>query len=136
MPSRTDIDTLRELASRVAEIAALPAQEEKRQLWRQLNALKPERPMVMIDQVCWNEMGRDGELALQCEDRECRGYKGYLRRTLYQWDAFPVDMVVEPFVRVHCLLRARETIRMVLDRNGCGWRVAENALPLSTTHSE
>ena len=100
MPNTHDLDVLRELATRVAEIAALPMQEEKRQLWRALNALKPVRPMVMIDQVCWNEMDVNGELALLCEDAECRGYETFLRRTLYQWNHFRVDMVVEPFLRV------------------------------------
>ncbi len=100
MPTAHDLDILRELATRVAEIAALPVQEQKRQLWRSLNALDPVRPMVMIDQVCWNEMDRNGELTLRCEDAECRGYENYLRRTLYQWDHFRVDMVVEPFIRV------------------------------------
>jgi hypothetical protein len=42
----------------------------------------------------------DGELALQCTDPGCRGYERDLRRTLFQWKHFPVDMVVEPFVRV------------------------------------
>jgi len=100
MPSSQDIRIIRHLAAEVAEIAALPIQEEKRTLWRRLNGLKPVRPMVMIDQVCWNEMERDGELALQCEDPECRSYEVFLRRTLYQWRHFPVDMVVEPFIRV------------------------------------
>jgi hypothetical protein len=59
-----DIAIIRELAARVAEIANLPVQEGKRVLWRQLNALKPARPMVMIDQVCWNEMNTDDELTL------------------------------------------------------------------------
>ena len=54
MITPSDLTTLRELAAQVAEIAALPVQEEKRRLWRKLNALQPERPMVMIDQVCWN----------------------------------------------------------------------------------
>jgi len=100
MPDEHDLSILRELAAQVAEIAALPVQEEKRALWRKLNALKPDRPMVMIDQVCWNEMNVDGALTLQCEDAECRGYEVFLRRTLLQWRLFPVDMVVEPFVRV------------------------------------
>ncbi len=47
---------IRQLATQVAEITALPIQEDKRHLWRRLNALKPVRPMVIIDQVCWNEM--------------------------------------------------------------------------------
>lgn len=100
MLNKKDVAIVRELAGRVAEIAALPVQEEKRTLWRKLNACKPARPMVMIDQVCWNEMNLDGELTLQCEDAECRWYEEYLRRTLFQWAHFRVDMVVEPFVRV------------------------------------
>jgi hypothetical protein len=100
MPSPHDLNILRELVAQTAEIAALPVQEEKRRLWRALNALKPERPMVMIDQICWNEMNVNDELTLQCEDPECRRYEEGLRRTLYQWRHFPVDMVVEPFLRV------------------------------------
>ena len=95
-----DIAIIRELAARVAEIANLPVQEGKRALWRQLNALKPARPMVMIDQVCWNEMNTDDELTLYCTDPECRAYEEFLRRTLYQWNHFPVDMVLESFIRV------------------------------------
>jgi hypothetical protein len=41
MPSSTDIATIRDLALRVAEIAALPVQDEKQALWRGLNGLKP-----------------------------------------------------------------------------------------------
>lgn len=100
IPSKHDVSLVRELAARTAEIAALPVQEEKRALWRRLNACQPERPMVMIDQVCWNEMDSDASLTLRCTDPDCRGHEEFLRRTLYQWKHFPVDMVVEPFVRV------------------------------------
>ena len=105
MPNKKDSTIVRELAARVAEIAALPVQEEKRTLWRKLNALKPERPMVMIDQVCWNEMNIGDELTLQCTDAECRGYEERLRLILYQWKHFPVDMVVEPFLPVYKAVR-------------------------------
>jgi hypothetical protein len=101
MLSKQDVTIVRDLSARVAEIAALPIQEEKRALWRKLNAKKPVRPMVTIDQVCWNEMNVGEELTLKCVDPECRGYEDELRRTLYQWKHFPVDMVVEPFMRVH-----------------------------------
>lgn len=100
MPTTQDKENLRGLAAQVAEIAALPVQDETRRLWRALNALKPERPMVMADQVCWNEMNVNDELTLRCEDPECRGYEDFLRKTLYQWEHFRVDMVVEPFLRV------------------------------------
>jgi hypothetical protein len=100
MITQQDVVIIRGLAARVAEIAALPVQEEKRTLWRKLNARRPERPMVMIDQVCWNEMHLDDELALRCTDPECRAYEEQFRHLLYQWQHFRVDMVVEPFIRV------------------------------------
>ena len=95
-----DFNVLRKLAGRVAETAALPVQEEKRELWRRLNGLNPVRPMVMIDQVCWNEMNVDDELTLQCNDAECRGFEEWFRRKIFQWEHFPVDMVIEAFFPV------------------------------------
>jgi len=100
MPTRNDAAIIRELALRVAEIAALPVQDEKQAMWRKLNALEPERPMVMIDQVCWHEMNINDELTMRCEDPECKQYEYFLRAVLYQWKHFRVDMVVEPFIRV------------------------------------
>lgn len=100
MPSRSDRDILRRLATEVAGIAALPIQDEKRRLWKRLNGLRPERPMVMADQVCWNEMTFGDELTLTCEDPECQQYEKTLRRTIYQWKHFPVDRVVDPFINV------------------------------------
>jgi hypothetical protein len=96
-----DKEVVRRLAAEAAGIAALPVQEQKRALWRRLNARRPARPMVMIDQVCWNEMNVADELTLQCEDRECRDYEDRLRKLLYQWKHFRADMVVEPVIRVH-----------------------------------
>jgi len=102
MLNKEDVAVVRALARRVAEIANLPVQEEKRRLWRRLNAKNPVRPMVMIDQVCVNEIAGfvGGALTLCCTDPECRHFEWQLRWTLFQWDNFAVDMVVEPFVRV------------------------------------
>ena len=100
MLNKTDLKIIKKLAANVAEIAKLPIQDEKRTMWRKLNARKPVRPMVMIDQVCWNEMNINNELTLLCTDKECRKYEEQLRRILYQWKHFPVDMVVDPFIRV------------------------------------
>ena len=51
MLSKEDVAIVRELAARVGEIAALPVQDEKRALWRKLNARKPARPVAMIEQA-------------------------------------------------------------------------------------
>jgi len=95
-----DKKILRELAWQIAEIAALPVQQETIALWKALNGLRPVRAMVMIDQIAWHEMDVDGELTLQTEDAFCRGIETQLRRTLYSWKHMPADMVVQPFVTI------------------------------------
>ena len=95
---KKDYEILRRLGSEVASIAAHPVQEEKRDLWKMLNSLKPVRPMVMIDQIPWHEMNVDDELTLLTEDPFCREIEERLRRTIYQWKHMRVDMVVEPFI--------------------------------------
>ncbi|MDA3799538.1 MAG: hypothetical protein PF692_10710 [Kiritimatiellae bacterium] len=96
---KSDKKIIQELANQVAEIAGLPIQGQKRQMWKNLNGLKQTRPMVMIDQVCWNEMNQE-ELTLSCSNSESREYETRLRKILYQWRHFPVDMVVEPFFKI------------------------------------
>lgn len=100
MTRNQDVAVVRELAKQVAEIAALPVQEEKRSLWRKLNALKPQRPMVMIDQVCWNEMHIGDELKVRSTDPDCKYYEWQLRAALFQWRHFGADFVIDPFINV------------------------------------
>ena len=50
LPSR-DVGIVREVASRVAEVAALPVQQETAELWRRLNRLDPVRPMVVMQML-------------------------------------------------------------------------------------
>ena len=125
MRNKKDVAIVRELAARVAEIAARPAQEKTRALWRKLNARRPDRPMVMIDQVCWNEIKFGDEMVLRAADPECRNYEGQLRRLLCQWNHFRVDMVVEPFVRVP----------KAIQNTGFGIRVEEDIAVTDPTNS-
>lgn len=98
MLSGNDIAVLREVAQRYAEIAALPAQEEKRARWYAHNSLRAERPLVLIDQVCWNEMDVDGSLACRVEDVYWREVERGLREAIYMWEHMPVDRVLTPYV--------------------------------------
>ena len=95
-----DREILRELGRRIAEIAALPRQRETIGRWKALNGLRPERPMVLIDQLPWHELDVDGLLELRCRDEFCRSIERDLRRKLYQWKHLPADMVIEPYVDV------------------------------------
>jgi hypothetical protein len=118
MPSsKKDRDVLRELARQVAEIAALPVQQKTISLWKALNAVKPVRPMVMIDQIPWHEMNVNGELALRTEDGFCREIETRLRRTLYSWKHMRADMVVEPVFEIGKVIRGWDYgVRMVEQR--------------------
>ena len=99
-PNATDRSILQELGKQVAEIAALPIQQQTIALWKKSNGLKPERPMVMIDQVCWHEMNVNDELTLRTQDEASQKFERDLRRTLYSWKHMRADMVVEPVVTV------------------------------------
>lgn len=98
MLNQHDIDILRPLLQKYAEIASLPIQSAKRELWRDNNEHRSARPMVLIDQVCWNEINTDGSLDAQCEDPYWRGVEEGLRTKLYSWEHMPVDMVFNPYV--------------------------------------
>jgi len=102
MLNQVEIKVLRELAEKYAAVAALPAQNEKRRLWLKLNTINMERPMVLIDQIPWNEMDVDGSLICQVQDPYWRGVETEMRQTLYKWQHMPADMVVNPYI---CLPR-------------------------------
>ena len=92
-----DRETLRALAGEIAGIAALDVQEETRRLYRGVNDLKMIRPVVLLDELPWNQLNGDGELTLSCEDPFLRDVERNMRRTLYKWKHCRGDMLVEPF---------------------------------------
>ncbi|MCX5642830.1 MAG: hypothetical protein NTY10_06360 [Candidatus Omnitrophica bacterium] len=92
-----DRDILRKLAEQQAKIAALPIHRETIAGWKRLNGLKPGRPLVWITEVPWPElMKTEKELQLQATDEFLRGVESRFRMTIYQWEHFRGDMVVEP----------------------------------------
>lgn len=106
---------LRTLADTYMEIASLPVQRKKMELWKAFNRHDNTRPMVLIDQLPWNELDRGGELACVTQDPFFREIEFTLRSTIYKWNHFPVDMVVEPFL----------TIPFAAQNSGYGLKVME-----------
>ena len=93
-----DKEVLRTLAKRYAEYASLPVQKERKELWLSLNRGQMQRPMLMIDQIPWNEMDVDGSLQCQVGDPYWRWVETWLRQTLYKWERMPADMVLDPYI--------------------------------------
>ena len=59
---------LHTLAGQVAELAARPIEDEKRELWLRHNALQPTRPVIFCDpENGWNEIIRPEYLACESE---------------------------------------------------------------------
>ena len=110
-----DVRVVRELAARVAEIAALPVQAERTRQWEALNGLRPERPMAMIDEIPWHEMNVDDELTVLSTDPFTRDLETQLRQVLYRWNHLRVDMVVRPWI----------DFGKVIARSGWGVGIAE-----------
>ncbi len=88
--STNDIETLRRLGGRKAEIAALSVHKEKAALWTRLNDKKKTRPLLWIDEVPWHEVGLENV----CENQWAREIETKLRREIYQWENMPCDMIV------------------------------------------
>ncbi len=97
---RTDeIRVLRDLASEVAEIAALPVNDEKRELWRRLNNLEEVRPLVysrFMPEV-WQEFLPDDRL-LTLESKAARNYECELRRKIWAFHHLKDDRIIDPVI--------------------------------------
>jgi len=98
--SSKDRDILRRLGAELAEAAADPVNEERREIHRRVDRMEPGRPSITIIQEPWNELNVGGELDPCCTDDFLRGIERELRMTLYKWRHHPGDMVVEAAVGV------------------------------------
>ena len=101
-----DKDTLRTLARRVAEIAALPVQREKRDLWTRLNRLERVRPLIHVQAVAWNIWEElIPEATLQAAGPFCRRQELELRKRVYCWEHFHDDRVVDDVITCPLAIR-------------------------------
>ncbi len=101
-------ETVRELARRCAEIAALPRQQKTMTGWRRLNGLRPTRPMVRLHQLPWHELDW-GESEMVNREGLPQMLEQSLRMTLYAWQNFRADMVVLPHFELHKFLLASDS---------------------------
>lgn len=97
--SNRDVHILRRLAQRVAELAALPREEEKKQLWYAHNALQPTRPLVFCDpENGWHEIIRADHL--ECEHPQAREWEFRLRQEIFWGQDMQDDRVISPYFDV------------------------------------
>jgi len=93
--SAKDKEVLRGLAARVAELAALPEQKDKRDLWYRHNALEATRPVIFCDpEGGWQEIIREENLV--CEGERARQWEFRLRQEVFWGESMGDDRVVGP----------------------------------------
>ena len=95
-----DRQILQRLAAQYAACAYSDRYLNNMLLHRQVNDLKGPRPILLIDEIPWQEMDWEGELTLQCQDPFYREMEWYFRTWLYKWRHLPADMVLPPFYGV------------------------------------
>lgn len=92
--SATERSVLRELAMRIAEAAALPVMAERRQLCRDINALRTKRPMIMVfPEGSWREIKADWQF--QCQGELARTIEDSFRTILWTHQNMDTDIPVE-----------------------------------------
>jgi len=93
--SAKDREILRRLASQVAELAARPIEQEKRDLWYRLNALEPTRPVVFCDpENGWNEIITMDQF--ECEGEMALRWEMVLRKEIFWGAEMCDDRVIAP----------------------------------------
>lgn len=100
------IKIIRELAKKYYELSNLDVNHERLILHRSVNDLKAIRPVVLINEMPWNEMNVDGVLDLHCEDEFLRGYEQSLRKSIFQFENFSADMILTPYIKVQKIINS------------------------------
>jgi hypothetical protein len=100
-----DRTLLRDLAKRVAEIAAEDVQADRIALWTDHNSLRPTRPMMLIFPECgWRELLPYDQLI--CAHKTARWMELQLKQRIYTHEHFAADNVVEAIWIVRKVVRS------------------------------
>jgi len=98
MIAQKDRDIIRELASRLMELAADPVMKERKRLWKAVHDLKAERPVILFE-TAWIDRFVAPEEVL-CEDQLLQIVERNMRITLRHAEELGDDLVVEPYYRL------------------------------------
>ncbi len=97
--SKAEQSILRNLASKVAELAARPIEREKAELWTRHNDLENVRPPIFCDpENGWNEIITQDQIA--CRKPLFRVWEMALRKEIFWGTEMGDDRVIEPYFNV------------------------------------
>ena len=97
--SEKEVNILRELAQKVAELSERPQEKNKADLWRAHNDLEETRPLIFADpENGWNEIITQDQIL--CFDPLARVWEMHLRKEIFWGSSMGDDKVIEPFFNV------------------------------------
>ncbi len=97
--SSKEQEILRRLAGQVAQLAARPIENEKRDLWFRHNTLEVTRPLIFCDpENGWNEIITEAQM--QCQGELAREWEMILRKEAFWGEFMGDDRVIEPYFGV------------------------------------
>ncbi|MBN8217792.1 MAG: hypothetical protein J0L75_14200 [Spirochaetes bacterium] len=106
-PTAQELSTLRELARRVADLAAAPIQAAREKLWTDHNDLKPGRPLVLaFPEGAWRELLP--EAGLVCRHPRLRALEADFRRRLYHGEILGDENPIEAAVRIPLVMHSTQ----------------------------
>ncbi len=70
------VEILRALAARAAECAADPVNAERAKLYRAVNDRHMVRPVVLLEEIPWNELAKEEALRARCTDPDFAALDG------------------------------------------------------------
>lgn len=93
-----DREILRGLAEQYAEIANDKRNLENEKLFRAVNGKKMIRPVVLIDEIPWNQLADQEEMKMQCAGDKERAVEWFFRNQMYRFRHFPCDMILTNYL--------------------------------------
>ena len=97
MPHSADVKILRDLALQVADIAADPVQNERRELWRAHNSFERTRPLIICSwEAAWPE---HPDAQPRCEDPFFQSFESVMKRSIFR-QSLGDDTVIEPWIEM------------------------------------
>ena len=100
-----DITILQRIAAQYAEIAALPIQQERRDLWRAHNSKRTLHRPVLLRFGYWNAWAKAyfADERMECQDPFWRGWEHTIRVALFH-HACGDDQILEPWLSMRAHL--------------------------------
>ena len=117
----SDNEILRDLAMQYVEVCNDPVQEERRDLWRAHNSLKPTRPLIYVRAFAWPEqIGTDYVISYRPSPADMVGYgfdetriRSILKRDLEACRGLHVDITLQDVETVqHDPVRVRNWVAL------------------------